>query len=97
MKRLALATGLLLTFVLLLSKNSMALTNEEAAKILKEAITKELKVLEVKEGPLQGFWEVVAEAGQEKMIVYVDKNLRLYHSRPDLGSPNEEESNSRKG
>jgi thiol:disulfide interchange protein DsbC len=76
MKRWMLVTGLLLALILLLSKNLMAFTKEEATSILKEVVRKELKVLEVKEGPLQSFWEVVAEVGQERMIVYVDKNLR---------------------
>ena len=44
---------------------------------MKEVVKKEFKILEVKEAPLEGFWEVVAEIGQEKMIVYIDKNLRF--------------------
>jgi len=77
MKRFLLVMGLLLALILLLFKNSMALTKEEAANIVKEVVKKEFKILEVKEAPLEGFWEVVAEIGQEKMIVYIDKNLRF--------------------
>jgi len=77
MKRFLLVMGLLLALILLLFKNSMALTKEEAANIVKEVVKKEFKILEVKEAPLEGFWEVVAEIGQEKMIVYTDKNLRF--------------------
>lgn len=77
MKRFLFVMGLLLTVVLLPLKNSMALTKEEATNIMKEVVRKEFKILEVKEAPLQGFWEVVAEVGQEKMIIYVDKSLRF--------------------
>jgi thiol:disulfide interchange protein DsbC len=77
MKRFLLVTGLLLALILLLFKNSMALTKEEAANIIKEIVRKEFKILEVKEAPLVGFWEVVTEVDQEKMIVYIDKNLRF--------------------
>jgi thiol:disulfide interchange protein DsbC len=77
MKRFLLVMGLLLVLILLLFKNSMALTKEEAANIVKEVVKKEFKILEVKEAPLEGFWEVVAEIGQEKMIVYIDKSLRF--------------------
>jgi thiol:disulfide interchange protein DsbC len=70
---------------LLFLGSSFALTKEEAAIILKEMILGEFKVLEVKEAPLEGFWEVVAEVGQghEKTIVYIDnKNLRfVFHGQ----------------
>ena len=77
MKRFLLVTVLLLALILLLFKNSMALTKEEAANIIKEIVRKEFKILEVKEAPLVGFWEIATEVGQEKMIVYIDKNLRF--------------------
>jgi thiol:disulfide interchange protein DsbC len=77
MKRFLLVTGLLLAFILLLFKSSMALTKEEAANIIKEVVRKEFKILEVGEAPLVGFWEVVTEVGQEKMVLYIDKNLRF--------------------
>jgi thiol:disulfide interchange protein DsbC len=57
--------------------NSFALTNEEATDILKELIKTEFKILEIKEAPLEGFWEVVSEIGQERMIIYIHKNLRF--------------------
>jgi len=61
---------------LLLFGNSFALTNEEATNILKELIKTEFKILEIKEAPLESFWEVVVEARQEKVIFYIHKNLR---------------------
>lgn len=76
MKRLLLVTSLLSALVLLLFSPSMALTKNEAANVMKELFRRELTVLEVNEAPLPGFWEVVAQVGQEKMIVYIDKNLR---------------------
>lgn len=61
----------------LLYGNSFALTNEEATNILKELIKTEFKILEITEAPLEGFWEVVSEIGQDRMIIYVDKNLKF--------------------
>jgi thiol:disulfide interchange protein DsbC len=63
--------------VLLFSGKSFALTNEEAAQILKDYIKTEFKVLEIKEAPIEGLWEVACEVGQGKVILYVDKNLRF--------------------
>ena len=57
--------------------NSFALTNEEATSILKELIKTEFKILEIREAPLEGVWEVVSEIGQDRMIIYVDKNLKF--------------------
>ena len=72
---------LLMTLLLVLPPlffgNSFALTNEEATHILKELIKTEFKILEIKEAPLEGFWEVVTEIGQERMIIYIHKNLRF--------------------
>jgi len=72
------ATAILFSFlVLLLFGNSLALTSEEASPILKELIKTEFRILEIREAPLEGFWEVVTEIGQEKMIIYIHKNLRF--------------------
>jgi len=49
--------------------NSFALSNEEATDILKDLFKTEFKILEIREAPLEGFWEVVNEIGQEKMII----------------------------
>ena len=85
MKRIFLMIGFTLLFCLLFLGSSFALTKEEAASVLKEMILGEFKVLAVKEAPLEGFWEVVAEVGQghEKTIVYIDnKNLRfVFHGQ----------------
>jgi len=67
---------LLLIFSPLFFGNVFALTNEEATNILKELVQTEFKILEIKEAPLEGFWEVVLEARQEKVIFYIHKNLR---------------------
>jgi thiol:disulfide interchange protein DsbC len=64
-------------FVFLLFGNSFALTNDEAAHILKDYIKTEFKILEIKEAPLEGFWEVSCGIGQDRMILYIDKNLRF--------------------
>jgi len=77
MKRILLGMVLLLTLILLLFEGSMALTKEEAANIMKEVVRTEFKILEVKEAPLVGFWEIGAEVGKENMIVYIDKSLRF--------------------
>jgi len=55
---------------------ALALTNEEATHILKELIKTEFKILEIREAPLEGFWEVVTDLGHEKMVIYIQKNLR---------------------
>src|SRR4030043_1936950 len=62
---------------LLLFEESLALTEEEASHILKDLIKTEFKILEIREAPLQGFWEVVSEIGQERKIIYIHKNLRF--------------------
>ncbi len=63
--------------LVLLYGNSFALTNEEATSILKDTFKAEFKVLEIREAPFEGFWEVVSEIGQDRMIVYIDKNLKF--------------------
>ncbi len=63
--------------VLLLFGKSFALTSEEAANLLKDFIKTEFKVLEIREAPLEGFWEVVCEIGQDKVILYLHKNSRF--------------------
>jgi thiol:disulfide interchange protein DsbC len=71
-------TVILLSFLILLFfGRSFALTNEEASPILKELIKTEFRILEIREAPLEGFWEVACEIGQERVIIYVDKNLRF--------------------
>jgi len=76
MKRIFLISFLIFIFVLFNAGNSFALTKEEAADILKELIKTEFKILEIREAPLEGFWEIVVETNQEKMIFYIYKNLR---------------------
>ena len=44
---------------------------------MKDLIKTEFKILEIREAPLQGFWEVAMETGQERRIIYIDKNLRF--------------------
>jgi len=63
-------------FSLLLLGNAFALTNEEAASILKDYMKTEFKILEIKEAPVEGFWEVVCGIGQDRIILYIDKSLR---------------------
>ena len=76
MKRMMMTVILFFFFVLLPLGKSLALTNEEASPILKEFIKKEFRILEIREAPLEGFWEVACEIGQERMIIYIHKNLR---------------------
>jgi thiol:disulfide interchange protein DsbC len=71
------ATILFPLLVLLFFGKSFALTNEEAVHILKDFIRTEFKILEIKEAPLEGFWEVVCGIGQGRVIFYIDKNLRF--------------------
>ncbi len=63
--------------VVLLFGKTLALTNEEASPILKELIQTEFRILEIREAPLEGFWEVVTEIGQERTIIYIHKSLRF--------------------
>jgi len=77
MKRMMMTT-ILFSFLLLLPlSKTLALTNEEASPILKEFIKTEFRILEIREAPLEGFWEVVTEIGQERRILYIHKNLRF--------------------
>ena len=77
MKGMRLFITILFLLPPLLFGNSFALTNEEATNILKELIKTEFKILEIREAPLEGFWEVVSEVGHERMIIYIHKNLRF--------------------
>ena len=51
--------------------------------ILKELIKTEFKILEIREAPLEGFWEVVSEIGHERMII--DGLVKSQH-HPSTGS-----------
>jgi thiol:disulfide interchange protein DsbC len=75
MKKILFLSCLLLV-LLLPFRNVVALTKEGAADILKEVIKTEFNVLEVREAPLEGFWEVVTDLGHEKIVIYIHKNLR---------------------
>jgi len=77
MKKTPLIFGLSFVLSALLFGKSLALTNEEASPILKELIKTEFRILEIREAPLEGFWEVVTEIGQERIIFYVHKNMRF--------------------
>jgi len=76
MRRIILIATLASVFLFLLFGNSFALSHEEATNILKELVHTEFKILEIKEAPLEGFWEVVVEARQGKVIFYIHKDLR---------------------
>ncbi len=81
MKRMMM-TAVLFFFLVLLLSEAFALTNEEAAPILKEFIKREFRILEIREAPVEGFWEVVTEIGQERVIVYIHKSLRyVFHGQ----------------
>ncbi|HVP77763.1 MAG TPA: DsbC family protein [Thermodesulfobacteriota bacterium] len=77
MRRAMFASVLCSFLVLLLSGEPLALTNEEASSVLKELIKTEFRILEIREAPLEGFWEVVTEIGQERMILYIHNGLRF--------------------
>lgn len=47
------------------------ITNDEALNILEEAIP-DVKILEIKDGPVKGLWEIVLEGRGQKGIVYID-------------------------
>jgi thiol:disulfide interchange protein DsbC len=77
MKKILLIFCLSFVFSLPLLKNSFALTNEEATTILKDYIKTEFKILEIKDAPLEGFWEIACGMGQDRIILlYIDKNSR---------------------
>ena len=77
MKNIQILFSIIVISTLLFCESSYALTKDEAFNILKEITKAEFKILEVREAPLEGFWEVVTEIGKEKKIVYIDKNLRF--------------------
>src|SRR4030042_2688596 len=77
MKNLSLVFGLMLVFIPPFCANPFALTQEQAIPILKEFIKTDLKILEIKEAPLEGFWEVLIDMGQKKSVLYIHKNLRF--------------------
>jgi thiol:disulfide interchange protein DsbC len=77
MKKILLLFCLSLVASVLLFGHSLALTSEEASPILKELIKTEFRILEIREAPLEGFWEVVCEIGQDRMMIYIHKNLRF--------------------
>jgi thiol:disulfide interchange protein DsbC len=77
MKRISIIAILFSFLVFLLFGKSLALTKEEASHILKDLIKTDFKILEIREAPLQGFWEVASEIGHERKIIYIDKNLRF--------------------
>lgn len=52
--------------------------NADQAKDLLKELVPDIKILEVKQGPIKGFWEVDMESGGKKGLFYVDygkKNL----------------------
>ena len=77
MKKTALIFCLSFVLSAFLFGKSLALTNEEASPILKELIRTDFRILEIREAPLEGFWEVVTEIGQERIIFYIHRNLRF--------------------
>ncbi len=77
MRRRVMTATLFSLLILVSLGESLALTNEEISPLLKELIKTEFRILEIREAPLEGFWEVAAEVGQEKMIFYIHKNLRF--------------------
>ncbi len=50
-------------------------TSDQASALLKSVIP-DIKIIEVKAGPLNGLWEVAMEAGGRKGILYVDYNQK---------------------
>ncbi len=77
MKRIGMFATLVSLVMFLLCGNSLALTNEEATNILKDLFQTEFRILEIREAPLEGLWEVVSEIGQERTIIYIDKNSKF--------------------
>lgn len=82
MRRMVITPILFSFLVLLLFGRSLALTNEEATPILKELIKTDFRILEIREAPLERFWEVVCEIGQDRMVLYIHKDLRfIFHGQ----------------
>jgi thiol:disulfide interchange protein DsbC len=77
MKKIRILSCLILILTPFLWGNAYGLTREEASYTLKEFIKTEFNILEIREAPLEGFWEIVTEVGKEKTIVYIHKNLRF--------------------
>jgi len=77
MKRMRMIAALVSFLIFFLYGNSFALTNEEATNILRDMFKTEFKILEIRQAPLEGLWEAVIEVGQERMILYIDKNSKF--------------------
>ncbi len=77
MRRRVMTATLFSLLILVSLGKSLALTNEKVSPLLKELIETEFRILEIREAPPEGFWEVVTEIGQEKIIFYIHKNLRF--------------------
>jgi thiol:disulfide interchange protein DsbC len=77
MKKMPILFYSIFILTLLFCKNSFALTKEEATPLLKEFIKTDFNILEIKEAPLEGFWELATEVGKERSIFYLHKNLRF--------------------
>jgi thiol:disulfide interchange protein DsbC len=77
MKKIRILSFLFLILTPLLWGNSYGLTREEASNKLKEFIKTDFNILEIREAPFEGFWEIVTEVGKEKTVVYLHNNLRF--------------------
>lgn len=52
-------------------------TKDEAAEILKE-LAPDLKILEVKESPIKGLWEIDVQSGDRKGLLYLDYSRKYF-------------------
>jgi thiol:disulfide interchange protein DsbC len=50
--------------------------NAEEAGTLLKTLVPDIKILEIKDGPIKGFWEVDFESGGKKSLFYVDFSKR---------------------
>lgn len=52
-------------------------TKDEAAEILKD-LAPDLKILEVKESPIKGLWEIDLQSGERKGLIYLDYSRKYF-------------------
>ena len=54
-----------------------ALGKDEAAVLLKD-LAPDLKILEVRPGPVKGLWEIAVQSGERKGLLYLDSSKKYF-------------------
>ncbi|MFA4918562.1 MAG: disulfide isomerase DsbC N-terminal domain-containing protein [Thermodesulfovibrionales bacterium] len=54
-----------------------ALGKDEAAVLLKD-LAPDLKILEIRPGPVKGLWEIAVQSGERKGLLYLDSSKKYF-------------------